>query len=202
MDDVDRVELGTALRDGTLRLAAVQEAAVRNVAERVDVAVSLVVVVEPDVVLGEALCPRSGVRVRQHRHVVIGRVRIVDAPPSGQRSAERDRDPARDELRGVCDPIGGQIVKSATLASTGPAPPGADLLEERAKLAGGDLDAISAGRHFRLAEWMPSCISCPPRTEPSGVAHRWFDVPRARRRCRAQPTAVAGVWVDDRVLQE
>ena len=91
---------------------------------------------------------------------MIGRVRIVDAPPSGERSAERDRDPARNEPRGVCDQIGGQIVESA--ASIGPAPPRADLLEERAKLARRHRDAISpgvsAGPHFRLAEWMPSCI--------------------------------------------
>ena len=47
MDDVDRVELGTVGRDRVFRLAAVQEAVVRNVAERVDVAVSLVVVSSP-----------------------------------------------------------------------------------------------------------------------------------------------------------
>lgn len=57
-----------------------REAVVRNVAEGIDVAVPLVVVVDADVVFGEAHAPGSDVDVGQHRHLVMRRLGVVDAP--------------------------------------------------------------------------------------------------------------------------
>ena len=57
--------------DRGVRLAVVEEAVEGDVGERVDVAVALVVVVEADVVLGEAHAAGADVDVRHHRHAVI-----------------------------------------------------------------------------------------------------------------------------------
>jgi hypothetical protein len=60
--------------------SSIEHAVVHDMTERVDVAVSLVVVVDADVVLGEAHAFGSDVDVGQHGHLVMGRLGVVDAP--------------------------------------------------------------------------------------------------------------------------
>ena len=61
--------------------------------------VPVVVVVGADVVLGESDRPRPDVDVGQHRHVMVGGLRDVDAGLGAERLAERDRDAGLDEPR-------------------------------------------------------------------------------------------------------
>ena len=66
--------LGALRGDRCLRFAVVEEAVERDVGEGVDVTVALVVVVDADVVLGEADASRADVDVGHHRHVVVRRL--------------------------------------------------------------------------------------------------------------------------------
>ena len=120
---------------------AVQEAVVRNVAEGVDVAVPLVVVIDADVVLGEAHAPGSDVDVGQHRHLVMRRLGVVDAPLRVERPAERNRHPEANQPGGGGDPVGGEVVEGPHLRPLAPATPVGDLPEELVELAGAEIDA-------------------------------------------------------------
>ena len=77
MEHVDGVGHGAPGGDLRVGCPAVQDAVVRNVTQGIDVAVPLVVIVDADVVLGEAQAPGSDVDVGQQRHLVIRRVRVV-----------------------------------------------------------------------------------------------------------------------------
>ena len=98
--DVDRPRLGALRGHGLLGHRVVEEAVVGDMGEGVDVAVTFVVVVDPDVVLREAHAPGSDVLVGQHGHVVIRRLGIVDAVLGVERQAEGDRDATAHESRG------------------------------------------------------------------------------------------------------
>jgi hypothetical protein len=76
-EDVDRVDRRSPLGHRPLRPGVVEDAVVGDVAERVDVGVAVVVVVDAHEVLREAHRPRADVAVGQHRHRVHGRLRAV-----------------------------------------------------------------------------------------------------------------------------
>ena len=72
---------GAVRGDRAIRLSVEERAVEGHVAEGVDVAVPVVVIVETDVVLGEAHGSRSDIHVGQHRHVVLGRLEARRCPP-------------------------------------------------------------------------------------------------------------------------
>jgi hypothetical protein len=128
---------GRDLGDGD---APVELALVPNVAERVDVAVTLVVVVDADVVLREAQAAGSDVDVGEQRHLVIRRLGVVDAPMRVERPAERDGQPPVDQPRGGHDPVGGEVVQRPHLRPLVPPTPVDELPEEAAEIAGAQVD--------------------------------------------------------------
>lgn len=65
-------------------------------------------VVEADVVLGEAHRARSDVLVGQHRHVAVRRLRTIEARLGRERLTERHRVPASDQPSGGGDPVGAE----------------------------------------------------------------------------------------------
>ena len=78
LDDLDRVDRRALTGDGAARLAVVEGAIEGDMAQRVDVAVAVVVVIGADVVLGEAERPGTDVDVVEHGHVMVRRHRVVD----------------------------------------------------------------------------------------------------------------------------
>ena len=148
LEDVDRTGLGALRGDRLVRLAVVETTVVGDVAEGVDVAVAVVVVVDADVVLGEAHGPRPDVDVGQHRHVVVGGLGHVDARLGLERLAERDRGSAANEPGGGGDPGGREMVQRASLAVVVPAAPVGDRFEELAELSA-VMSTLGIGAHPR-----------------------------------------------------
>jgi hypothetical protein len=135
-EDVDPAHLG-ALRGHRRRRLPVEEATIeRHVAEGVDVAVPLVVVVDTDVALGETHRPRSDVDVGQQRHVVIGGFGYVDPPLGTERAAERDRHSAPNEPGGGGDAGSGHVAQGSSPPAVIPATPVRDRVEELPELLG------------------------------------------------------------------
>ena len=106
-------------------------------AERVDVGVGRVVVVGPDVVLGEAKRSGSDVLIAHHRHVVIRGRGIVDSQSRVQRETQRHGLAAANEPRSLENPRGSEVVEGAPFVIGPPAPPGGDGLEQLPELGGG-----------------------------------------------------------------
>ena len=138
---LDRVDSGGCPGESGTRLAVVEGAVERDVAERVDVGVRVVVVVDADVVLGEPKRSRSDVDVGEQGHSVLRRVRVVEALLRVPRMAERDRLAAADEPSGSDDAIGAELVESPELVVLAPASPVRDGLKERLELRRGHVDS-------------------------------------------------------------
>ena len=95
---VDRSDRRTPGRHRRRRRPAVEDAVVGDVAEGVDVAVPLVVVVDADVVLGEARAP-DPMSTSATASSRVRRLGVVDARVRVERSAQRDRHAPLDEPR-------------------------------------------------------------------------------------------------------
>ena len=149
LEDVDRTRLGAELGNRPIRLAVEEEPIEGDVAEGVDVTMALVVVVDPDVVLGETQGPGSNVDVGQHRHVVVGGLRNVDPGLGLQRLTERDRDSAPNEPGSRGYPSGGEMVQRPSLPVVVPAAPVGDRVEELAELVRGHVHAGHVGEPTR-----------------------------------------------------
>ena len=123
-------------------------------AERVDVTVGGVVVVGPDVVLGELQGTGFGRIVGEQRHVMVNRSRVVDPNLRVERQAERERLTASDEPRRRPHASGVQVVERSTLVVGSPAPPARDRLEQLTELGEGEvlLRAVHAGGHYPLTQ--------------------------------------------------
>ena len=112
----------------------VEAALVGDVREGVDVAVALVVVVDADVVLGEAHAAGPDVLVGQHRHVVIRRLGVVDPVLGVERQAERHRDARADEPRRRDHALRREVVERSALGVLGEGAPVRDLREQLPEL--------------------------------------------------------------------
>ena len=99
--------------------AAVVEGPVeRDVAERVDVAVAVVVVVDADVVLGEAQRPGSDVGVARASSCGDPPARDCRSRSGVQRQAQRHGLAAANEPGGRDDPVGRELVERARSSSS------------------------------------------------------------------------------------
>ena len=140
----DGPDLGAMRGDRALRLAVEERPVEGHVAEGVDVAVAVVVVVEPDVVLGETQRPRADVHIGQHRHVVVGGLGHLEACLGLERLSERDRDAAANQLRRGSGPSRREMVERPSFATL-PTTPVGDRVEELAKLVRCHIHARSVG---------------------------------------------------------
>jgi hypothetical protein len=139
--------------DPLARLAVGERPVERHVAQRVDVAVRIAVVVEAHVVLGEAHRSRVGVAAGKHRHVVGGGVRVVRGGQGVQREAQADG-AARSHQPGGRDDVGwGQMVQRAPLIGLAPASPGGDGREERGEVVGADVHILSVVGSSATGRW-------------------------------------------------
>jgi len=134
----------TAAPREVIPVAVVQPALERDVAQRVDVAVGIAVVVEGQVVRGEPQQPRADVDVGEHRHVVDGGLGVVGRGPGVQREAQGDGGAVPHEPGGRHDMCGVEMVQRPALVLFAPAAPGADGVEEHAELAGAEVQAPAA----------------------------------------------------------
>jgi len=101
----------TAAPREVIPVAVVQPALERDVAQRVDVAVGIAVVVEGQVVHGEPQQPRADVDVGEHRHVVDGGLGVVGRGPGVQREAQGDGGAVPHEPGGRHDMCGVEMVQ-------------------------------------------------------------------------------------------
>jgi hypothetical protein len=148
-------------------------------AESVDVSVRRIVVVGPDVVLGETEGPGSDVLVRRHRHVVIRGRGVVDSKASVQGQAQCHGLPGSNQPRSLEDPGLGEVVQSSALVLGTPASPGGDGLEQRPEFGGGQISALVLVAH---------CV----RTTPITPEEIGFTAEAAGERTLAAPGARVG----------
>ena len=111
LEDVDGAYLRTLWGHRLGRLPVEEVAVERHVTQGVNMAVALVVVVDADIVLGEAHRSRSNVHIGQHGHVVIGRLGDIDLSLGDERPAECDGHSIVDQPRGGGRALGGQVAK-------------------------------------------------------------------------------------------
>ena len=98
--------------------------------ERVDVAVAVVVVIGPHVVLGEAHAAGPDVLVGQHRHVMIGRLGVVDPVLCVERQAERHRNPRAHKPGRLDHAVRREVIERAALGVLGEGSPVRYLREQ------------------------------------------------------------------------
>ena len=191
LERLDRVDSGAPLGDRILRPVVVEQTSVANVAERVDVGVTVVVVVEADVILDEV--DRFGNRgsVTEPSHVMIRGGRAVGRAMRVQRQAQCHAAAVSHEPRRCRDPIRRQQVKRPALVIGSPASPVAEGIEQRLEVPGTDARAT----HLRPP---PPAVRADraPRSpfqrsvEPSQFASERWPTPRAAtaRRCATLAT--------------
>ena len=105
LHNLDRLDRCTGGRHRVRRPSVVQGAVVGDVAEGVEVAVRVVVIVDPDVVLSEG--EAAGLVLgAEHRHAVVGGLGVIGLALGVKDAAEADRLPAARQAGGGGDPLG------------------------------------------------------------------------------------------------
>ena len=123
LERLDRVGRRAGRRHSFRRNAVVHQAFVGDVAEGVDVTVSVVVIIGAHEVLRELQRARRGVDTGVHRHAVNRRLGIVGGGLGVEPQAQRDADAFADTRGGCGHELRPQMIHRAALVSVAPATP-------------------------------------------------------------------------------
>ncbi len=151
--------------------------------------VSVVVVVDADVVLGEPQ-PEAGVGVGEHGHVHVRGLGVRGTRFGRERQAQGDRDAIAHESCSRRHPVRGQVVQGPAIVSRAPTTPGAQFGEQGPELVGADgQPGFAAIVHGARPEPAPSLGPLPAAENSSSSTGAW-DRPRSpplQARTRAAP---------------